>query len=425
MHILAASAACLAATAAAASCPRPPSSSSSSFATTMLDSIISRQQGRLSDSGAASSTLESGILAQAIEAVIAQHPHTKSRYAQYLSDVLDVASAPTKKLTNSTTASLRPLDRFSLATAIQSALDSGIAPVTSQSLQARDAIHASLAIQKRNPDHGLWYYVYPEWSYLDGVFSLLPYMASQPQPDHQDMMLQIRLLSEHCTQPNTSLPVHGYDWSRKAVWADRNTGASPYVWGRPLGWFIAGLVQTWDQLSCHHQHHAADKTGAGTGNANANANAYDQLCQLIQEQTSHISAALLKYADPETGAWWQIVTLPGQKGNYLESSSTALFIFSYLKAVRTGLLSGGDDAAGEAYKRAALKAYEYTNRVFVTKSAGNGNGNGTVGFDKTVAVCSLNSTATYEYYVKQPLSPNSLLGESAYILASLEVERLR
>ncbi|KAG6312960.1 hypothetical protein E4U44_002946 [Claviceps purpurea] len=417
MHILAASAACLAATAAAASCPRPPSSSSS-FATTMLDSIISRQQGRLSDSGAASSTLESGILAQAIEAVIAQHPHTKSRYAQYLSDVLDVASAPTKKLTNSTTASLRPLDRFSLATAIQSALDSGIAPITPQSLQARDAIHASLAIQKRNPDHGLWYYVYPEWSYLDGVFSLLPYMASQPQPDHQDMMLQIRLLSEHCTQPNTSLPVHGYDWSRKAIWANKNTGASPYVWGRSLGWFIAGLVQTWEQLSC--QHHAAGPTG--TGNGNGNANAYDQLCQLIQEQTSHISAALLKYADPETGAWWQIVTLPGREGNYLESSSTALFVFSYLKAVRTGLLSGGDDgAAVEVYKRAALKAYEYTNRVFVTKSAGNG----TVGFDKTVAVCSLNSTATYEYYVKQPLSPNSLLGESAYILASLEVERLR
>ncbi|KAG5955147.1 hypothetical protein E4U58_007247 [Claviceps cyperi] len=420
MHLLAALAACLAATASAASCPRPPLSSSSSFATTMLDSIISRQQGRLSDSGAASSTLESGILAQAIEAVIAQHPDTKSRYAQYLSDVLDVASAPTKKLTNSITASLRPLDRFSLATAIQSALDSGIAPITSQSLQARDAIHASLAIQKRNPDHGLWYYVYPEWSYLDGVFSLLPYMASQPQPDHQDMMLQIRLLSEHCTQPNTSLPVHGYDWSRKAIWANRNTGASPYVWGRSLGWFIAGLVQTWDQLSCHHD--AVGRTGAGAGNGNGNA--YDQLCQLIQEQTSHISAALLKYADPETGAWWQIVTLPGQEGNYLESSSTALFIFSYLKAVRTGLFSE-DGAAGkaavEAYKRAALKAYEYTNRVFVTKSAGNG----TVGFDKTVAVCSLNSTATYEYYVKQPLSPNSLLGESAYILASLEVERLR
>ncbi|KAG5978880.1 hypothetical protein E4U55_005820 [Claviceps digitariae] len=397
MHLFAAASAaatCLAATAAA----------HSATSMQMLDSIVARHQGII-DSGAASSTLESGILAQAIAAVITDNPSTKSRYAPFLTRVLDVASS--KGLTNCTYASLRPLDRFALATGIQWAIDSREVTVSPQTLEAHAAISASFAMQKRNPDGGMWYYVYPEWSYLDGMFSVLPYMAAQPNADYHDMMLQINLLREHCTQSNSSLLVHGYDWSRKAVWADKKTGASQYVWGRSLAWFLAGLVQTWDRLSCDE------------GKSTFGADPFP-VCQLIQNTTTQVSTALLKYADPTTGAWWQLVTLPGQPGNYLESSSTALFVFSLLKALRSGLLPQ-EDGPGPKFKRAALKAYKYTKDNFVTFHGVNG----TIGFNKTVSVCSLNSTATYEYYTKQPLVPNSLLGESAYILASLEVERLR
>ncbi|KAG5930157.1 hypothetical protein E4U42_002897, partial [Claviceps africana] len=256
---------------------------------------------------------------------------------------------------------------------------------------------------RRNPDGGFWYYVYPDWSYLDGIFSLLPYMAAQPVVDYREMERQVSLLAEHCAQTNTSLLVHGYDWSRKAVWADKKTGGSPYVWSRSLGWFLAGLVQTWDRLSC------------GTPKEPAAARS---VCRLLRHVTTRVSADLLHYSDPATGAWWQLVTLPGQPGNYLESSGTALFIFSLLKALRTGLLCHDDPHSD--YRAAALKAYHYTLDSFVTTNVADD----TIGFSKTVAVCSLNSTATYQYYTKQPLLPNSLLGESAFILASLEVELL-
>ncbi|GAO15566.1 hypothetical protein UVI_02049990 [Ustilaginoidea virens] len=362
----------------------------------MLDSIIGRKQG-IQDSGAASSTLESGILSQALQEAIARYPSTKDKYARYLSDVLDIASS--KGLTDAAQAAKKPLDRFSLATAIQTAIKSDVAPVTEKSVEAYKAIAASLPLQKRNPDGGLWYYLYPEWSYLDGIFSLLPYMASQTNRNLRDMRLQLDLLREHCAQASTSLFVHGYDWSRNAVWANKITGASPYVWGRALGWFLSGLVQTWDQLSCK----------------SAERGQLLQLCGDIHNVTFQVSAALVQYADPKTGAWWQIVTLPGREGNYLESSSTALFTFSILKALRIGLLYGDVPS----YRETAIKAYSYMRDNFVTDT-----GHGTIGFDKTVSVCSLNSTATYEYYTKRPILPNSLLGESAFVLASLEVERL-
>ncbi|KAF9876824.1 hypothetical protein CkaCkLH20_05670 [Colletotrichum karsti] len=362
----------------------------------MLDSIKSRNQG-IESSGASSSTLESGILAIAIEAAIKQYPEVQDKYAAYLGDVLDAA---TPALTNATYDSTRPLDRFSVATSIESASTAGIVSVSAQAASAYDALNTSLSLQIRNPDGGFWYYVYPQWSYLDGMFSVLPFMASQPRPNYTDISLQISLLYDHCLQKNTSLVTHGYDYSRTAVWADKETGASPYVWGRSVGWFVAGLVQTWEALDCP----------AASGQSEES----EPVCSQIQNITTQLSTALVKYADVDTGAWWQLTTFPGRSGNYLESSSTALFMFSMLKGARLGIFPD----SGALFRKVALRAYNYTVNNFVTNP-----GNGTIGYDKTVSVCSLNSTATYEYYTKQPLVPNSLLGESAFVLASLEVER--
>lgn len=73
----------------------------------------------------------------------------------------------------------------------------------------------------------------------------------------------------------------------------------------------------------------------------------------------------------------------------------------------------------EVLKATALRAYAYTTKEFVVDY-----GNGTLGYNQTVTVCSLNSTASYEYYVGQPINFNAPLGAAAFVLASLEMERL-
>ncbi|KAK1455626.1 glycosyl hydrolase family 88 [Colletotrichum melonis] len=363
------------------------------YSTWMLDSIKARKQGIIS-SGESSSFLETGILSIAMEAALKQYPELKDQYVPYLEEVLNEG---TPNLVNATYVATRPLDRFSVANAINAISKSGIATISDTASAASKAINESLSLQIRNPVGGFWYYVYPQWSYLDGMFSVLPFMAAQPQPNYTDISLQVSLLYEHCFQKNTSLVAHGYDYSKTSVWANKETGASPYVWGRAVGWFVAGLVQTWEALDCP----------AGKHEAKA-------VCKQLQHMTTQLATSLIRYVDPETGVWWQLTTFPGRSGNYLESSSTALFMFSMLKGERLGLLSNSK----VDFKKAALKAYDYTTRNFVVDT-----GNGTIGYNKTVAVCSLNSTASYEYYTHQPLLPNSLLGESAFILASLEVER--
>lgn len=238
--------------------------------------------------------------------------------------------------------------------------------------------------------------------------SFLPFMAGVGW-DCGDMLNQITLLQQHCSDPS-GLLVHGYDYNKTAVWANPITGASPYVWGRSLGWYLSGLVNTYDVFGM-------EKTGNGSqsNKTTIKRRPEDNFIETIRVQMTNISVTLVGWADPTTGAWWQLPTFPEREGNYLESSSTALFVFALLKAARLGMIPA------DAVTVPALRADNYTrdSRNFLLKFA-----NGTLGYDKTVSVCSLNSTATYEYYTTRPLLPNSLLGEAAFVLASLEVERL-
>lgn len=280
------------------------------------------------------------------------------------------------------------------------------------------------------------YYVYPSWSYLDGAVSFLPFMASPHQGwSSSDALLQIRLLFAHCYQNDTGLLAHGYDASRTAVWADPTTGASPWAWGRSIGWYMAGLVNAWEVLTANQTAPSGPALDASPDDGEIPASCAGQidcaaLLSTIQSQFSIIASGLLRWQDATSGAWWQLPTAPGEADNYLETSSTALFAFSLLKSLRLGLLSDPQYSSSSAsyslagpstdeVRSAALRAHAYLVDSAVVQYL-----NGTLGYDGTVAVCSLNSTASYAYYTSQPVRANAPLGEAAFVLASLEVERL-
>lgn len=400
--------------AAAAPCASAQNATSKPLSTRMIESAIRRQHGVVS-SGASTSTLESGILALSTQAwleLYGSSPSTPQEqvadFVSYVDEIIaSVSAAPA--FSNATAATLLPLDRLSVAQAVLNLEEAPGADgeLTAAEALTLDTLNSSLALQRRNQFGGLWYYVYPYWSYLDGAVSFLPYMA-EPSSAYSaaDMLLQITLLYEKCFQESTGLVVHGYDASKTAVWANNATGASPYVWGRSLGWYLAGLVNAWEVL-----------TGEGGDCGGSGARAYDGCADLlaaIQRQATTLTTNLVQYADEETGVWWQLPTFPGREGNFLESSSTVLYIFSILKGLRLGLLEDDQPLAD-----VALRAYDYTASEFVVDY-----GNGTLGWNGTVIVCSLNSTATYEYYTGRPIVFDAPLGEAAFVWASLEVERL-
>ncbi|KAI1755139.1 Six-hairpin glycosidase-like protein [Xylaria castorea] len=367
----------------------------------MASSIISRGQGVMSGLGGASEALQAGVVQKALTALSTHDSASAATYGQY---VRISASSTIPFLSGAATDVLvYPMDRLSNGNALL-ALSS--AKGTLYRIAA-NALRESINLNRRNAEGGLWYFVYPYWSYLDGMYSLGPFYtqytlttsssSKSTAESLDDMLYQFDTLWRHTRHNATGLLSHGYDATRTAVWADPITGASPYVWGRSLGWYAMALVDTIEIL---------DK---GKAPSKYRAPLLDKFQSLMP--------AVIKAVDPRTGGWWQIVDQPGRAGNYIESSATAMFSYSLLKGARLGYLP---NKLAPAATTIGTKAQRYLTDHFVVEEA-----DGTLGWNGTVAVCSLNSTASYDYYIGQPILYNSVLGSASYVLASIEVEKLK
>ena len=207
--------------------------------------------------------------------------------------------------------------------------------------------------------------------WLDGIYMAQPFYAQWTQlfdPNNvtawDDIILQFNLIEEHCRNKTTNLLVHGYDESKVAVWANPITGASPHVWDRALGWYFMALI---DVLEYFPESHPG----------------FEELLEYAQSLAIGVKAA-----QDEAGGWWLVmdVPYPGMKGNYIESSGTAMFTYSFLKAIRLGYI----DSA--TYLATAQKAYDLMTTRFVAKNGTNS----TLNWEGTVLVGSLGSNATYE-----------------------------
>lgn len=361
------------------------------YSTSMALSIIARQQGIMTDNIHPASALQAGIVQKAFAAHNAYHgPHPD------IQDYIDDSTASAAKYMIETIDDIKkwPLDRLSNGNAMLS----GSGNDTSNRL-ALVALRDSVRLNRRNTDFGLWYWEsYPDWSYLDGMYSLGPFItldarlgtteisssdggdnivgAAAANKTLEDMHLQFRLLWAHCYNQTTRLLVHGYDASRSAPWASRINGASAVVWGRSLGWFMMALVDTLELLSVDVVGHGAPPPPPMV--------LHDELLGMFQS----LAPAVVSFADKDSGGWFQVVDMAGHEGNYIESSATAMFAYALLKGARLKYLNSNDLAAATDAGRAA---HALLAREFVTEED-----DGNLGWSGTVAVCSLNSSATYD-----------------------------
>ena len=120
--------------------------------------------------------------------------------------------------------------------------------------------------------------------------------------------------------------------------------------------------------------------------------------------------ALLKYQDRKTGMWYQVVDKINAKDNWVESSATCLFIYSYAKALRLGVVYG------EEYEDSLIKAYDgIINRLYYDE-------NGWLVIDNICNGTCIDS-GTYEHYISRTRVNNDLHGAGAFVLMCAEVEK--
>ncbi len=264
-------------------------------------------------------------------------------------------------------------------------------------------LREQLTAQPRTSGGGFWHkQIYPHQMWLDGLFMASPWYAEyssrwergdERAASMADIARQFVVVAEHTFDPATGLYRHAWDESRSMFWADPATGQSAHAWGRALGWYVMALVDALDWLP---------KNTPGRG----------EMVEILQG----IYRELPRWADPETGMWYQVLDRPEREGNYVEATASAMFSYALLKGIRQGNL----DASLTPW---AVETYENLVKTFIREDP-----DGTVSLEKCCAVAGLGGkemrSGTFEYYISEPVRDNDPKGVGAFIRASLEYEAL-
>jgi rhamnogalacturonyl hydrolase YesR len=345
------------------------------YSTWMATSIISRGEGILTGEvtgqGDASEILKTGLMQKAFRRWLEQYPNdgAANKIRSHMRKSADSAIYAFLPRDDVWT---YPLDRLSIGnTYIELYRETGVMKYK----MAAKAIRRSINIQPRNEQGGLWYHANPDWSVVDGMGAFAPFYTlyttlhdkgnTTAVPD--DLLHQLDLLWEHCHDEYSGLMFHGYDYSRKAPWADANTGASPYVWSRGQALYFLGLIDTLEILPYTPEY-------------------WDTRVH-IKDQFAALAHSIMEAADSKTGAWTQVLDVPHSRKNYIESSGSAIFTYALLKGVRLGYLPH------QEVTPVAIRAYEYLAENFAVWEMGDN----TVGYDGTVDTCILtNEPLTFD-----------------------------
>lgn len=263
--------------------------------------------------------------------------------------------------------------------------------------KAVDLLRSQLNTHPRTSEGGFWHKkVYTEQMWLDGLYMGAPFYAqyakafNRPE-DYADVIKQFMVVNKHTYDSKAGLNYHGWDESKKQVWANKETGCSPSFWGRAMGWYAMGLV---DALSFIPE----------------NTQDRDKLLAIL----SQVAKAIKKYQDAQSGVWYQVLDKSDDVGNYLEASASSMFVFALYKGVRLGYLDKG-------YLAVANKGYQGVLTQFVKA-----NNDGTISLTSCCAVAGLGGIpyrdGSFEYYINEKKKDNDPKGVGPFIMASLEYE---
>jgi unsaturated rhamnogalacturonyl hydrolase len=207
----------------------------------------------------------------------------------------------------------------------------------------------------------------------------------------KDITHQFTLIDEHLRDSKTGLLYHGWDESKQERWADKQTGQSSQFWARAMGWYMMALVDTLP-------FYPAEDPGRK-----------ELLAQLGRDV-----AAVVKYQDPSSGLWYQVLDKPDAKGNYFESSASCMFVYALAKGVRRGYLP-------PSYLASAERGYQGILSHFIQTGADND-----VSLTGTVKGAGLGGDpyrdGSYAYYIGEKVGTNDPKGVGAFLLASTEME---
>lgn len=254
-----------------------------------------------------------------------------------------------------------------------------------------------LESQPRTPSGGFWHkQIYPNQMWIDGLYMAEPFYAQfsmkyEKGKSLDDIAKQFELAQNHLVDPKTGLVYQCWDETKEIAWANKQTGTSPTIWGRGIGWYMMALVETLDYFPKSHPKY-----------------------KVLVGYLKQISKNVNEYKSP-SGLWYQIADKPELYANYVEPSASAMIIYAFAKGADKGYLDS-------SYKRIAKKSFESFIKEFVK-------------IDKKGEVNILNVSpnvglggrpfrdGTNDYYLNGKTKENGAIAYGAFLLSAIELDK--
>ncbi|NDW08700.1 glycoside hydrolase family 105 protein [Dysgonomonas sp. 520] len=261
--------------------------------------------------------------------------------------------------------------------------------------KALELLRSQMLTHPRTADGSFWHKkVYPHQVWLDGLYMASPFLAQYGKEFNEpalfdDAAQQIVDIRKHSYDSKTGLYYHGWDESKQQKWANPATGLSPNFWSRSIGWYMMSIIDVLDFMPAHHPRRG-------------------EIIEILKE----LSASLENFRDPKTGMWYQVTDQMNRKGNYLESTGSIMFIYSWIKGAQKGYLD-------KSYEKKGKKAYNQYVKRFIKKES-----DGTISVTDCCAVAGLGGEKFYrdgsfEYYISEPIRDNDPKAVGPFIITSI------
>ena len=262
-------------------------------------------------------------------------------------------------------------------------------------LKTIDILVQQLDKQPRTSEGNYWHkLIYPNNVWLDGLYMAqvfrTRYALKFDLPEVlNDICKQFETVRLRMFDNQTGLYRHAYDEKKSIFWADKKTGQSPHVWLRSMGWFMMAMADIISYLPpCEIK---------------------EKLTKLLVELLTNLK----KYADKETGMYYQVPDLPRHRGNYLESSGSSMVAYTMLKAARLGLVGG-------EFRLEGLRNFKGICEKYLTEKDGKLNLGGICLSAGLGPATNTRRNGSFQYYMSEPVVENDAKGVAPFLMCYVE-----
>ncbi len=263
--------------------------------------------------------------------------------------------------------------------------------------KAIELLRSQLLTHPRTLSGSFWHKKrYPFQIWLDGlymgqVFYLRYGLINKDRFIIEDVINQVDNADKLLWDKDRELYVHAYDETLSMQWADKNTGHSPNIWSRSVGWFAMALVDLFELFG----------------------KSYQEEQEKLKAYANKLIKGLIRHLDNDYKMLYQIVDKPLCDGNYLETSGSAMIAYTLIKGYRLNLFDEVGLKLGKSLINGINRKYlrEESNQIILG------------GICAVAGLDNEKRDGSVEYYLSEKVAENEIKGVGPYLFALIELEK--